>query len=70
MSLFTAAIRRAPLQSIRFAISGVWPSLSGTANSKTWANTSQLSIPRAMHIQSIPMCMSTLMEPHYFSTDE
>jgi len=36
MSLLTAAIRRAPLRSIRFPVSG-------------------LSIPRAMHIQSIPM---------------
>lgn len=30
------------------------------------ANPVQLSVSRAMHIQSIPMCMSTLMERQYY----
>jgi len=60
MSLFIAAIKRCSAPSLFKPNTKVCSRTNLSSNSR--ADTEQLITGRAMHIQSIPMCKSTLME--------
>lgn len=64
MSLLAAAIKRYSLPSFTRPIARVQALVTWRRDKQDGANAKQQPVTtlRAMHIQSIPMCMSTLME--------